>query len=121
MKMTLRWFGEEDDSMSLDKTRQIPAATGVVSAINDVLDRIINLVDSPYNGLTVCSGCLGENPKNNIPEIVSYFGEKGRMIGGEVARPGYGLYDRALGITYLNGLWEAISKMKAINNSNISK
>ena len=26
------------------------------------------------------------------------------------ARPGYGLYDRALGATYLNGLWEAIEK-----------
>jgi len=24
--------------------------------------------------------------------------------------PGYGLYDRALGATYLNGLWEAIDK-----------
>ena len=28
----------------------------------------------------------------------------------EVGRPGYGLYDRALGIAYLNGLWEAIDK-----------
>ena len=33
-----------------------------------------------------------------------------RMILGEVAMPGYGLYDRALGATYLNGLWEAIEK-----------
>ncbi|MDT1893853.1 hypothetical protein FPK47_27550, partial [Acinetobacter baumannii] len=23
---------------------------------------------------------------------------------------GYGLYDRALGVTYLKGLWEALSK-----------
>lgn len=37
--------------------------------------------------------------------------DHGRMIWGEVGRPGYGLYDRALGITYLNGLWEAIDKM----------
>ena len=36
--------------------------------------------------------------------------DHGRMIWGEVGRPGYGLYDRALGITYLNGLWEAIEK-----------
>lgn len=131
------------------------------------LERIINLVDSPYNGLTLCSGCLGANPDNNIPEMVRYFGEKGRihfahvrnikihsrgnfdesshltsdgslemfeimkayhdigfkgyirpdhgrMIWGEVGRPGYGLYDRALGIAYLNGLWEAIEKMKQI-------
>jgi mannonate dehydratase len=125
------------------------------------LDRLLGLVDSPYNGLTLCSGCLGANPENDIPAIIRRFGKRihfahvrnvkidcpgvfhesshlscdgsldlyeimkayydigftgylrpdhGRMIWDEVARPGYGLYDRALGITYINGLWEAISK-----------
>ena len=37
--------------------------------------------------------------------------DHGRMIWGEVGRPGYGLYDRALGATYINGLWEAVSKL----------
>ena len=36
--------------------------------------------------------------------------DHGRMIWDEVGRPGYGLYDRALGLTYINGLWEAIVK-----------
>lgn len=36
--------------------------------------------------------------------------DHGRMIWGETGRPGYGLFDRALGATYLNGLWEAIEK-----------
>ncbi len=36
--------------------------------------------------------------------------DHGRMIWGEQARPGYGLYDRALGSTYLMGLWEANDK-----------
>ena len=36
--------------------------------------------------------------------------DHGRMIWGETGRPGYGLYDRALGAVYLNGLWEAIGK-----------
>ena len=36
--------------------------------------------------------------------------DHGRMIWGEVAMPGYGLYDRALGACYLQGLWEAIDK-----------
>lgn len=36
--------------------------------------------------------------------------DHGRMIWGEKAMPGYGLYDRALGAAYLNGLWEAIIK-----------
>lgn len=34
--------------------------------------------------------------------------DHGRMIWGETGRPGYGLYDRALGIAYLQGLWEAV-------------
>lgn len=36
--------------------------------------------------------------------------DHGRMIWDEVAMPGYGLYDRALGACYLQGLWEAIEK-----------
>lgn len=132
------------------------------------LDRLVKLVDSPYNGLTLCSGSLGANPANDIPEIIRHFGrmgkihfghvrnvkfigdkvfhesshlssdgsldlfeimkayhdiefkgyirpDHGRMIWGEKARPGYGLYDRALGITYLNGLWEAMTKLKRYN------
>ena len=38
--------------------------------------------------------------------------DHGRTIWGEVAMPGYGLYDRALGAAYLNGLWEAIDKQQ---------
>jgi mannonate dehydratase len=35
--------------------------------------------------------------------------DHGRMIWGERGRAGYGLYDRALGATYLQGLWEGLS------------
>jgi mannonate dehydratase len=35
------------------------------------------------------------------------------MIWGETGKPGYGLYDRALGAVYINGLWEAVSKYAA--------
>lgn len=38
--------------------------------------------------------------------------DHGRMIWGETGKPGYGLYDRALGATYLIGLYEAVSKGK---------
>lgn len=34
-----------------------------------------------------------------------------RNLWGEQCRPGYGLYDRALGIMYLNGLWDAYEAM----------
>lgn len=128
------------------------------------LERLVNLVDSPYNGLTICSGALGSDSNNDIPEIIRYFGkmgrvhfghvrniqihekgifnetahkaengsldmyeimqayhdigftgpirpDHGRMIWGEQGRPGYGLYDRALGSVYLNGLWDAICQI----------
>jgi mannonate dehydratase len=34
--------------------------------------------------------------------------DHGRMIWGELGRAGYGLYDRALGAMYLQGLWEGL-------------
>jgi mannonate dehydratase len=36
--------------------------------------------------------------------------DHGRMVWGEHGRPGYGLYDRALGAAYLNGLWEGLRR-----------
>ncbi len=38
--------------------------------------------------------------------------DHGRHLWGEVCRPGYGLYDRALGIMYLLGLWDAYNNTK---------
>ena len=123
--------------------------------------RMLHAVDHPLNGVTLCTGSLGSNPANNIPEIihalkgrihfahvrnlkynapgnfeeaahlsrdgsfdmfaimkalydVGFDGpirpDHGRAIWGEKAMPGYGLYDRALGAAYLNGLWESIEK-----------
>ncbi len=125
------------------------------------LVRLIQTVDSPYNGVTFCTGSLGSNPENDLIETIhalkgripfahlrnirhlapGKFDEAahlsadgsfdmyaimkalyetgfdgvirpdhGRAIWGEKAMPGYGLYDRALGAAYLNGLWEAIKK-----------
>lgn len=124
--------------------------------------RMVNSVNSPCNGVTLCAGSLGSNPKNDIPDIVRSLKGKiffahvrnlehtapgkfqeaahlssdgsmdmfaimkafydigfegpfrpdhGRAIWDEVSMPGYGLYDRALGAVYLQGLWEAIDKM----------
>lgn len=38
--------------------------------------------------------------------------DHGRHIWDEVCRPGYGLYDRALGIMYIWGIWDALEKVK---------
>jgi len=126
------------------------------------LERFLNLVDSPANGLTLCSGSLGVSPGNDIPALIRKFGKRihfahirnvlitgahcfeesghlssqgsldiveivkayhevgfegpyrpdhGRMIWGETGRPGYGLYDRALGAVYINGIREAVEKL----------
>ncbi len=36
--------------------------------------------------------------------------DHGRMIWGEKGKPGYGLYDRALGAMYMAGIWETLEK-----------
>ncbi|MEK5484279.1 MULTISPECIES: mannonate dehydratase [unclassified Viridibacillus] len=41
--------------------------------------------------------------------------DHGRHIWGEKCRPGYGLYDRALGIMYLLGLWDAYKTIEEGN------
>jgi len=38
--------------------------------------------------------------------------DHGRMIWGEKGKPGYGLYDRALGAMYMAGIWETLDKLK---------
>lgn len=66
------------------------------------------------------SGHLSESGSVDMYELMKamrQFGyqgpvrpDHGRMVWGETGNPGYGLFDRALGATYFNGLWEAISK-----------
>lgn len=38
--------------------------------------------------------------------------DHGRMIWDETGKPGYGLFDRALGAMYLGGIWETLEKME---------
>lgn len=125
------------------------------------IQRLLDAVPEKENGLTLCTGSLGSNPQNDIPDMIRAFKgrihfahvrnvrhlapgkfdeaphptelgsldiyaimralhdtgfdgpirpDHGRMIWDEKAMPGYGLYDRALGATYLSGLWEAIDR-----------
>lgn len=127
----------------------------------DALERILEIVDSPSNGITFCTGSLGALLSNNLAQIVRRFASRinfvhmrnviitgnksfheaphlsrlgsidmysimkalvennycgpirpdhGRMIWGEEGRPGYGLFDRSLGVMYLQGLFEAAKK-----------
>ena len=36
MKMTLRWFGKDFDSVTLQQIRQIPGVTGVITTLYDI-------------------------------------------------------------------------------------
>ncbi|MDC3415154.1 mannonate dehydratase [Terrihalobacillus insolitus] len=129
--------------------------------------RILELYDSPSNGLTLCTGSLGSNLNNNVVEITKEFADRivfahirnvnvsengdfietshrtntgsvdiygvvealhrsnftgyirpdhGRHIWGEDSRPGYGLYDRALGVMYLLGIWDSLEIRKTTSS-----
>lgn len=66
------------------------------------------------------SAHLSEKGSLDFAEIVKAYYESGfdgyvrpdhgRNIWNEKGKPGYGLYDRALGATYINGLWEMCKK-----------
>ena len=80
--------------------------------------RNVNVVDNHFNE-TAHESNTGSLDMYEIVKALQDVGfdgyirpDHGRMIWGEVARPGYGLYDRALGVAYLNGLWEAVKKSK---------
>ncbi len=144
-----------------DPPRPIFGLPRIVKNAADIR-RILAMDDRAENGLTLCSGSLGADLRNDVPAMVREFGSRGRIhfahmrnvkaqangdfqetshlsqdgsldmaaivrayceigfdgyvrpdhgrnIWGEHGNPGYGLYDRALGVAYLNGLWEASS------------
>ncbi|WAH60752.1 mannonate dehydratase [Pseudomonas silvicola] len=148
-----------------DPPRSVFGLPRIIKNIEDHR-RVLNIIDSPANGLTLCSGTLGSDLRNDVPSFINEFAARqrvhyvhlrnvkvfengdfyesahptqcgsldmaeilkalhdanftgyarpdhGRMIWGETGVPGYGLYDRALGIMYLQGLWEGIGKEKA--------
>jgi mannonate dehydratase len=45
----------------------------------DAFERLIDLVDSPANGVTFCTGSLGADPRNDLPAIARRIGARGRI------------------------------------------
>ena len=43
------------------------------------LERVLSLVDSPSNGLTLCAGSLGADPNNDLPALIRTFGSQKRI------------------------------------------
>ncbi len=55
-----------------DPPRDILGLPRIVSDADDIA-WILSAVDSPANGLTLCSGSLGANPGNDVPAIAGRF------------------------------------------------
>ncbi|HFM5418469.1 TPA: mannonate dehydratase, partial [Enterococcus faecium] len=45
----------------------------------DDLDWLCNVVDSPSNGITLCTGSIAERPDNDVYEILSEFCQRDRI------------------------------------------
>ena len=76
-----------------------------------------NLPDGSFEEVAHLSSC-GSLDMAEIVSILARAGyngyvrpDHGRMIWGEQGKAGYGLYDRALGAAYINGLFEACEKI----------
>lgn len=129
------------------------------------IQRVLELVDSPNHGLTLCTGSLSANRETDVISLIRAYIDRipfvhirnikvyengdfietshrtsdgsvdicgvvealheagfngyarpdhGRQIWDEQCRPGYGLYDRALGIMYLWGIWDSLERTKRL-------
>lgn len=58
-----------------DPPRDILGLPRIVSNADDIA-WIMNAVDAPENGLTLCTGSLGANPANDVPAIARQFGDR---------------------------------------------
>jgi mannonate dehydratase len=58
-----------------DPPRPLMGLPRIVSNADD-LAFIVGAVDSPANGITLCSGSLGANPANDIPAIAKRFADR---------------------------------------------
>jgi mannonate dehydratase len=54
---------------------------GLPRIISDgaALERVTSLMDSPANGVTLCTGSLGASPGNDVPAIARRLGERERV------------------------------------------
>jgi mannonate dehydratase len=58
-----------------DPPRPLMGLPRIVSNSDD-LAFILGAIDSPANGLTLCSGSLGANPVNDVPAIANQFSDR---------------------------------------------
>jgi mannonate dehydratase len=61
-----------------DPPRPMFGLPRIVSTEQDIAD-LLGMVDSPANGLTLCSGSLGAGPANDVPAIARRFADRIRF------------------------------------------
>ena len=109
-------------SLGCAKFNDIPKMVRKYSAMDRIAFMHIRNVLVMDDGSFEESGHLSKCGSIDMYEVVKALVETGfdgyvrpdhgRMIWGETGRPGYGLYDRALGASYISGLWEACQNLK---------
>ena len=108
-------------SLGCAKFNDIPKMVRKYSAMDRIAFMHIRNVLVMDDGSFEESGHLSKCGSIDMYEVVKALVETGfdgyvrpdhgRMIWGETGRAGYGLFDRALGAAYINGLFEAVEKM----------
>ncbi|GLC78744.1 mannonate dehydratase [Lacrimispora brassicae] len=107
-------------SLGSDLNNDLPAMMGEFGAMKRIhfahIRNVRHISEKDFDEAAHLSSC-GDLDMFAIVEALYESGfdgyirpDHGRMIWGEQARPGYGLYDRAIGANYLLGLWEAIDR-----------
>jgi len=107
-------------SLGCANFNDIPAMVEKYSAMDRIafmhIRNVKLLEDGSFEERAHLSSC-GSLDMYEIVKILAKNGFKGyvrpdhgRMIWGETGKPGYGLFDRALGAAYINGLFEACEK-----------
>lgn len=107
-------------SLGCAKFNDVPALVRKYAAMDRIafmhIRNVIILEDGSFEERAHLSSCGSLDMYETVKALVDTGFEgyvrpdHGRMIWGETGKPGYGLYDRALGATYLNGLFEACEK-----------
>lgn len=108
-------------SLGCTRDNDIPKLIRKYGAMNRICFAHVRNVKILGDGSFEESSHLSRDGSLDIAEIMKAYHDvgfegyvrpdHGRMIWGEKGRPGYGLFDRALGAAYINGIWETLEKL----------
>ena len=101
MKMGWRWYGEGNDPITLGDIKQIPGVESIVWALHSKMPGETGIIEI----LRAYHDCGFDGVIR--PDHGRQLWEEGPGN----CRPGYGKYDRALGIQYMLGVWDMLDRL----------